>query len=115
MKQTIISEEPMSMVEVKTTLEKVQKSSGSLNFRAQKTLDHLTQTTTLGPRKAQDLEKKLIELNIPRMREQHAKKLVDTLPVTEKDTKVVLSGFNVTFTAEHLKAIAEVTKGYIKA
>ncbi len=112
MKQKIIQEVPISAIEVKTILTKLKKE-GELNFRAQKTLDHLQQVVSLDAKKAKELEEKLANLKISRMREQHIKKLVDVMPIDEKDAKVIMSGFNVTFNNNDLKTIVNTIKDYV--
>jgi len=112
MRYEIISETPLAMAEVLHMLEKVKKDD-ELNFRAQKAYDHLTQTSKLSLKKVNELDKKLSDLDVSRLREAHIKKLIDLLPVTEKDAKLVLSGFNVTFTNADLKKMVDIIKEYV--
>ena len=111
----ILSESAMSMSEVKAVLEKVKKKEGELNFRAQKTLDHLIHAKPLAPKKAQELYDKIVKLEVSRMREQYIKKLIDTLPTKEKDAKLILQGFNVTIASKDLKEIVAVINEYVTA
>jgi DNA-directed RNA polymerase subunit F len=112
MKHKIVSETPLSLVEVKALLQ-ASKKKRELSFRAEKTFEHLQQATKLSMKQADEIITKIEELNIPRMREQYVKKLVDTLPKTDKDAKLILSAFNVSFSTDHLKALAAITKEYV--
>ena len=102
----IIAEQPILMAEVRERLEKL-KEKGELNFRAQKTLEHMEQFGTLKRKKAEELVAELTKLEIPRLREQHLIKLTDVLPTSEAEVKVVLQSFAVTVTAENMKKIAD--------
>lgn len=104
-----LSETPVTMAEVREVLEKDKEG---LNFRAQKTLEHLQQFAPLPKKKAFELLEELKKLEVPRLREQHLIKLVDVLPTTEADVKVVLQGFAVTVTAENMKKIADTILPY---
>lgn len=104
-----LSETPVLMAEIREVLE---SNKGDLNFRAQKTLEHLQQFTPLSKKKALELFEELKKLEIPRLREQHLIKLVDILPTTEADVKVVLQGFAVTVTGENMKKVAETILPY---
>jgi DNA-directed RNA polymerase subunit F len=109
----IVSEQPMMMAEIKESLQSI-KEKEELNFRAAKTLEHLERFCSLKKKKADELLAELKKLDIPRLREQHLIKLVDLLPITENDVKVVLQSFAVTVTAENLKKIAETIQPYVK-
>lgn len=108
MKEKIIAERPITGAELKTMLEKRTE----LGFRAQKTLDHLQQAVKIT--KPQELYKKLEGLEVPRLRDVHFCKLIDVMPVTPDDVRLVLSPFNVTIVKENLQKIADTIKEYVK-
>jgi DNA-directed RNA polymerase subunit F len=110
----IVSETPVLMAEVRERLEQIKEKSGELNFRAAKTMEHMEQFASLKKKKAEELLAELKKLDVPRLREQHLIKLVDLLPVTENDVKVVLQSFAVSVTQENLKKIAETIAPYVK-
>lgn len=114
MSQEILQEEPLSTVDVKEILEKIKKSEGELNFRAQKTYDHLLIAAPMKPAEAKKLEAALTDLGVSRMREQHIKKLVSIVPRTEDEAKMVMSGFNVTVNNDDAKKIAKTCSEYAK-
>ncbi len=106
MTMNIISEQPILSAEVRDRLEAIKEKEGELNFRAQKTLDHL-QMFSHDQKKAKQVFDAITKLEIPRLREQQIIKLVDIMPTTETDVKFCLQGYNVTVTSENMKKIAE--------
>lgn len=107
MKPKIINEEPMSIAEVKASLDNIKKRDGELTFRGNKTEDYVNQFAVVEKKKASELLEKLEKLNIPRLKEQHIKKIMDVLPRTAKEVKVILQGYAVTVKAEDMKKIAD--------
>ena len=101
----MINEEPISMQELKEALEKIKKRDKELNFRAAKTEEFLHQVTSF--KKSEELYKKLVKLNIPRLKDQHIKKIIDILPTTVKDLKVVLQGYTLTINNENAKKVVD--------
>jgi DNA-directed RNA polymerase subunit F len=102
----ILEENEMTMSEVSSEIEKIKKRDKELNFRAQKTEEYLNQFSKLKPKDTKELEKNILELNIPRLKEAHVKKIVDILPSTPEDVKMILSGFSITINQENLKKIS---------
>ena len=115
MKSQIISETPISLQEIKSILEKAQERDKELNFRAQKTIEYLQQTSQSDDKKAKELVKKLTDLSIPRMREQHIFKLAAIAPTNVKDVKTVLQGYSINLTNEQLKKVADTIAEVVKA
>jgi len=113
MKPKIISEEPMTMVEVKAELTK-NKKDGELNFRANKTDEYLGQFVSISTKDAQELKEKLEKLAISRLKPEHITKIIDVLPVTQDDLKNLLSGYTITINAENAGKIVELVKEYVK-
>jgi len=110
----ILSEKPVSMAELKNELENIKKRDKELNFRANKTEDYLNQFVSV--KKVDDVNeliKKLTALNIPRLKEQHISKIVDIMPMTVKDLKVVLQNYIVTVNNENMKKIVDTIKNFI--
>ena len=106
-KPELLEKRPVSVAEVKDILKKVHKRDEELSFRGGKTEDYVNEVTGLTAKKAKDCMKKVNELEIPRLKEEHLIKIVDTLPESAEQLKVILSGYNVTITKEHLKKIVD--------
>ena len=112
MNPQLIEEQALTMSEVKEHLGKIKKRDGELNFRANKTEENLNAVVTISAAKAKELKKKLEELEIPRFKDIHICKLVDTIPQTVDELKVIMQGYTITVTNDNLKKIVEVTKEY---
>jgi DNA-directed RNA polymerase subunit F len=111
-KPKILNEEPMSIAEVKESLVKIKERDKALTFRGNKTEEYVNQFAFLSSKKAAELSEKLQKLKIPRLKEQHIKKLVDVLPTRAKDVKTILQGYTITVKAEDMKKIAEAVKEF---
>ena len=107
----ILEQTPISLPTLKGTLETLKTKNKELNFRAQKVLDYLTESTTLDAQQAEDLKKKLIEANIPRIKEKHIDKIIDLTPDSIDEIKSLLIGENVTLKPEDLQKILTLIKG----
>ena len=114
MKTTIISEEPISIYDLKKSLDKIKKRDQELGFRAAKVEEYLRNFAKLDSKKVDELKKKLEELNIPRFKQEHICKLADIMPVDVDDVRLVLNSYSITITNENLAKIADVIKEYKK-
>lgn len=113
-KPEVVKETPISMAELKEEIEKIKKKSEKLNFRAEKTEEYLNQFTILDIKKSDELKEKLEKMNIPRLKEEHIIKIIDTMPSSPEDIKSVLHAYTVTITNDNLKKIAECIKDFKK-
>jgi len=107
----ILSETPINAYQLKEELAKIKKRDKDLNFRAQKTEEHLALTASY--KNAQELFDKLNKLSIPRLREQQIHKIIDIMPTTVKDLKIVLQGYTVNISSENMKKIVDAVNGFI--
>lgn len=112
-KPEILEERPISCAEVKDLLTKIQKRDEELNFRSNKTMEHLQQVNILSKTKAKELEKKLRDLDIPRLKDVHIIKILDLLPRSLEDLKVVLQGYTLTVKGDNQKRIVSAVKDYL--
>ena len=108
----IISKEPLTSAELKQELNKMKKRDGELNFRAAKVETYINEILQLKPKEALALKKELQELNIPRLKDNHITKLVDTLPQSPEEVASVLDGYPITINKENLKKISETILKY---
>ena len=104
-KPEIISEKPVIMAEMKVELEKIKKRDGELNFRATKTEEYLQQFEMESEKKIEELKKKISGLKISRLKDEHIVKLVDMMPKTLDEVKVILSAYPISVTQENMKKI----------
>jgi DNA-directed RNA polymerase subunit F len=113
MKPIVIKEEPMSIPDVKAEIASIKKRDKELTFRGTKAEDYLAQFSDVDSKKAGELYKKIEGLKVPRLKDTHIKKIIDVLPTTANDVKVVLQGYAITVKADGLKKIAEAVNGFM--
>lgn len=113
-KPVILGEKPMTMAELKEELKNVRKRDNTLNFRAEKTEEYVNQFVQLKEKEAKELFNKIDELKIPRLKEEHIVKLIDILPLTLDDVKLVLQGYTITVSKDNLKRISDVIQEFTK-
>ena len=102
----ILSESPINSYQLKEELSKIKKRDKELNFRAQKTEDHLSQAST--HKNVGQIFEKINKLGIQRLREHQIHKIIDVMPITVKDLKVVLQGYNVSVSNENMAKVIEI-------
>ena len=109
----IINETPMSMSEVKAELVKIKKRDTELNFRAGKCEDYLNNVSPLSSSDAEELKKALEKLDISRIKPEHIVKIIDILPSTLEDVKIVFQGYTLNVSQENMKKIAETVAKFV--
>lgn len=102
----IISETPVSMGDVKEKLDEIKKRDNEIGFRSGKTQEFLHALSL--EKKSKEFVKKIEELNIPRLKPEHAIKIVDLMPKTVDELKTILQGYTLTVTNENLSKIVKV-------
>lgn len=111
-KPEIIEEEPITMAEVKKSLEEIKKRDGELNFRANKSEEYLNDFVSLSAEKARELRKKLENLNISRLKEDQIVKIIDLLPDKIDDLKAILSGYTLTLSKKDMEQVISIVKEF---
>jgi len=111
----IIKEEPITMVELKEGLVKIKERDKELGFSANKTEEYLNQFASLSKSKAEELKKKLEGLKISRLKPEFIVKIIDTLPTSIEQIKVLLQGYIVSISQADMKKIIEVVSQYTAA
>lgn len=101
------------MYHLKNELEKIRKRDGELNFRANKTEEYLNQISL--HKNTDALFGKIMQLDIPRLKEQHIHKIIDIMPATLNELKVVLQGYTVTINNESAKKIVDVISEFLSS
>lgn len=106
----IINETPISAVELKKKLEAIKKRDKELGNKTTKTIEYLNTFTNLKPKEAEEIKKKIISLNIPRLKDRHIIKVLDIMPQDMESLKMIFTGENITIKQEDLNKILEVIK-----
>ncbi len=106
----ILAENPISIVDAKEKLRAIKKRDGDLNSKAAKSFEYLSAFIHIDKKNADELAAKIAELNIPRLRERHIVKIIDTMPQELDSLKIIFTGDNITIKPEDLKRILDVIK-----
>jgi len=109
-----IEEEPVSLVEVRNILHNVEKRDEELNYRSGKAKDFLDNfNIELTVEKQQELSKKLISLNLTRLKEIHIAKIIDFLPKNADELKVIMQAYPASFPKKDQEAIIGAVKDFV--
>ncbi len=106
------NKEPLSLLDLKSALDKIKKRDEELNFRSGKTYEHLKTLKIVSKKDYKEIFEKIEALEIPRLKDFHIKKVIDLMPVNLEDLKMILSGYTLTVNNENLKKIMAVIKEY---
>lgn len=106
----ILRETPLTLVDVQEALKKIEKRDKELNYRSHKVKEHLRLFVTLSLEKKEKLSKKLKELNLLRLKEIHLTKIIDFLPQTVEELRVVLQGYSVNLSKKDMEKITAVVR-----
>lgn len=113
MNPKILEEKPISIYGLKDEIKKIQKRDPVLSLRTGKTEEYINQFTVLKDKEVELLEKDITSMEIPRMKDLHIKKIIDTLPTSVEELKVIMQGYAITMTKENMqKIISSIEKHY---
>ena len=110
---TVLNEESISMSELRGSLKKIKKRDEELGFRANKAEEYLDSLSLLKEKETKELFAKIEKLKIPRFRTEYIFKIVDLLPTSPEEVKMILQGYPLTITAENVAKVAKVVKEYL--
>ena len=108
-----IEEKPLSLGTVKRHLADIEKRDGELNFLSNKCKEYLDAFVPLDLKKRELLHKKLIALDLTRLKEEHIAKITDFLPKDANDLKVVLQAYPLSLLKKDQDAILGAVKEFI--
>ena len=106
----IIEEKPISLVEVRELLSDVEKRDKELNYLSNRTKEYLDAFVTLSKEKKDSLKKKLQDLNLTRLKEEHLAKIIDFLPKTSSELKSILQAYPLSLAKNDKEEILRVVK-----
>lgn len=112
-KPEILEKAPINVVALKHELSAIKKRDGELTFRGNKTEEYLNDFAKLSKKDAAELVTKLNELGIARLKDNYVNKIIDVLPSSIAELKVVLQGSTLTISQGDMDKIMDVVKGFI--
>jgi len=110
----LVSEKPITLLEINEMLKKRQKeSTGEFPYEQQNTLDYSEKfVDRIAPAKAKELKKELVALGF--LSGEQISTLVNILPKKDDVTKACLTGEKLDVTEEQVKEVTKVIKPYAK-
>lgn len=107
MKPTLVKETAIDIYQVSEELAKIAERDGEMSFRAQKTQEYFNEVKQMDSKKATEIREAIVALEVPRLKEDHIAKIIDTKPVSVEDLKQLVSSFNITVKDDFVKKIFE--------
>ncbi len=107
-----LEEKPLSVIDVKTAIENIEKRDGELNFLSNKAKEYLANFAVLSEKKKEELHKKLLNLNLTRIKEEHICKIIDMLPKTLDELKIILLSYHLSLSKKDQEAIVAAVKEF---
>lgn len=104
-----LNENPVTMAELKDKLDDIKKNT-ELGFRANKTLEYLNLFVKGSVKDEKEIKKKLMALEILRLKDKHMIKLIDLRPRDVEELKTLFMGESVIMKDEDLAKILECLK-----
>ncbi len=108
-----VEERPVTLAEAKAAIAVIEKRDTELNYRSTKSKEYLEHFGgALSVAKKDELQQKLVDLNLTRLKEEHIVKIIDFLPKTVDDLKTVLQAYPLSMPKKDQEAIIGVVKEF---
>ena len=108
-----IEEENLSLADVKDIMKGIQKRDEELNYRTNKAKEFFEQfDNILSKSKKKELLEKLQDLGLTRLRKDHMMKIIDFLPTTANDLKIVLQAYPLSLSKKDQDTIVGAVKEF---
>ncbi len=106
----IISQSPITLIELKNRIEKLTKGKEDISVRVTKVKEYLQEFVKVTSEEAEQIKVKIESLGIQRLKDRIVIKIIDTLPQSVDELKTLFTGENVTLKQEDLVKILEVVQ-----
>ena len=107
-----VEEKPLALIDVKDILDKIEQRDAELNYLSNKAKEYLAAFVTLTPENKEKMNKKLVDLNLTRLKEEHICKIIDFLPVTINELKAVLQAYPLSLPKKDQEEIIKCVKDF---
>ncbi|MAG16148.1 hypothetical protein CMO88_03740 [Candidatus Woesearchaeota archaeon] len=114
MEPKTISQTPISMTELKSEIERIKKREKEPSVRVTKMEDYINAIPLLSGAKEKELIEAIRKLDVPRMKDEFIFKIVEILPKTLEELKMVLQGYVISVTNDNMKKIVETVNSIMK-
>ena len=106
----VIKEAPISLPEVRSLIEKIEKKLKEPTERITKTKEYIDKITKKTEKDAKEIKAKLEKAEIARLKDKHIAKIIDIWPKDTDSVKTLFAGEPITLKQEDIKKIIECLK-----
>lgn len=106
----LVEEIPLTAVDVREVLQKIEERDKELNYRSNKTKEYLGLFMPLSQEKKDKLYQKLTGLKMLRLKEAHIAKIIDFLPKTVEELRIILQAYSVNMPKKDMDSIIATVK-----
>lgn len=114
MEPKIISQTPVALAELKEEVERIKQREKEPSIRVTRMEDYLNSFVEISPEAGKELKAAISKLAINRLKDEHICKVVDLLPKTPNDLKLVLQGYGLSLTNEASNKIVELVSEFLE-
>ncbi len=109
-----LEQKPLALADVKKTISAIEQRDTELNFPSTRVKEYAELFVELSATKKESLHKKLTELQLTRLKEEHLTKIIDFLPKTANDLKIVLLAYPLSLPKKDQESIVAVVNEFSK-
>mgnify|MGYP001598286825 FL=1 len=106
----IKKEEPLTAVEARTIIEKIEKRDKELSERMRRTQEYINKISKISDKEVGEIKNKVEKANIGRLKQKHIAKIVDIMPKDTETVKALFTSEPITLKDEEIKKIIECLK-----
>ena len=113
MEPKTISQIPITLAELKEEVEKIKQRDKEPSIRITRVEDYLNAFVEITPKQGKELRIAISKLEINRLKEEHISKIVDLLPRTANELKLIMQGSVVSLTNDAVNKIVEAINEFL--
>lgn len=114
MEPKIISQTPVALAELKEEVERIKQREKEPSIRVTRMEDYLNSFVEIGTEAGKELKAAISKLAINRLKDEHICKVVDLLPKTPNELKLVLQGYGLSLANEASNKIVELINEFLE-
>ena len=113
MEPKTISQEPITLAELKEEVGKIKQRDKEPSIRITRMEDYLNAFVEITPEQGKELRAAISKLAINRLKDEHICKIVDLLPKTANELKLIMLGSVVSLTNDAVNKIVEAINEFL--
>ena len=113
MEPKTISQAPITLAELKEEVVKIKERDKEPSIRITRMEDYLNAFVEITPQQGKELQAAISKLAINRLKDEQIAKIVDLLPKTANELKLIMQGSTVTLTNDAVSKIVEAINEFL--